>query len=212
VLLIDALEGALGDPVPAVAQAASDALVEIGTRCDAVRANLRRALHSEHPNARWAAAFARIRLAPPDAGLLPGLIEAWTCAAGEVRWRAARLLVQCEAILPEVRPLLHGLAADDPRPDIRRMAVHCVGKLAADDPEAQRTLLRAAGDAAAPVRRAALAALAGLPEAEAERNESLRAAAASDPDPACRRFAANALAAFERGREAAAEPPTQKSR
>ncbi|MFQ5415819.1 MAG: HEAT repeat domain-containing protein [Myxococcota bacterium] len=197
VLLVDALAGALGDPVPAVAQAASDALAELGAQSDATRAALRRALHGERANARWAAAFALFRLSPPDSGLLPPLVEAWTCSAGDVRWRAARLLVQCEALLPEVRPLVRGLAAGDPRPEVRRMAIHCVGKIDPDDREMRRTLLLAAGDAVPAARRAAVAALAALPAAEPEVYERLRAIAASDPDPGCRRLAARALAAFE---------------
>lgn len=193
VLLIDALGEALGDPVAGVARAASEALAEIGARAGEVDAVLRGALRSDRPNARWAAAFASARLAPPGPGLLPPLVEALACETGDVRWWAARLLTESAAVLGEVRPLLLGLAGDDPRPRVRQMAVHCLRELAGDDPEAARVLLAATRDRDVRVRRAALSTLAALDDPEAAVADRLREAAGGDDDAASRRIADAAL-------------------
>jgi HEAT repeat protein len=193
VLLIDALGEALGDPDANVARAASEALAEIGARAGEVDAVLRRALHSDRPNARWAAAFASARLAPPGPGLLPALVEALACGAGDVRWRAARLLVENSPVLAEVRPLLLGLAGSDPRPEVRQMAVHCLRELADDDPEAARVLMAATRDRDVRVRRAGLSALAALGDPPAAIPERLLEAASDDADPPSRRIAEAAL-------------------
>jgi HEAT repeat protein len=203
VLLLDALEAALGDPVVAVARAASDAVGEIGARAGGVDEVLRRALRSDCPNARWAAALASARLAPPGPSLLPPLVEALTCEAGDVRWRAARVLVASAHVLPETQPLLCGLAASDPRPRVRQMAAHCLRELAPHDPETARVLLAATRDRDLQVRRASLSALAALsapPPAVAER---LLATATDDTDAASRRIAAGALAEVARRQPAA---------
>ena len=193
VLLADALAEALGDTDPGVARAASDALVAIGPRCEQLEALLRRALRSGRPNARWAAAFASARLSPPGPGLLPPLVEALGSAWGGVRWRAAQLLVRLGAVVPEVRPLLAGLSRQDDRPLIRRMATHCLRELAPGDDATVEVLLAVTGDDDAAVRRAAVSALAALDTPLPGVAERLLAVAGSDPDPAGRRLAVNAL-------------------
>lgn len=193
VLLLDGLELALGDRDPVVARTASDALVTIGSRAAEVDPLLRRAIRSDRPNARWAAAFARARLGPPTTGLLPPLVEAFGSESGDVRWRAARLMVEFDALLPEVRPLLAGLAAVDTRASVRQMAVHCLRELATNAPEAAGALTAATQDDDARVRRAALAGLAALGQPAPAVGRHLLAAASEDPDPACRRIAVHAL-------------------
>jgi HEAT repeat protein len=196
VILLDALEEALGDPVVAVARQASDALAEIGSRAPEVDALLRRALHGNRPNARWGAAFASARLAPPDPGLLPPLVEALACEASEVRWRAARLLVESGHVLPELQPLLGGLVTGDPRPRVRQMAAHCLRELAPDEPETAQILLEATRDRDLRVRRASLSALAALGDPPAAVAERLLEVSAVDADAASRCIAVDALGAI----------------
>jgi HEAT repeat protein len=200
VILLDALAAALGDPVVAVACAAADALAEIGARDDAVAGLLRRALRSDRPNARWAAAFASARLAPPEAGHLPPLVEALGCGAGDVRWRAARLLVEAGRVLPEPRPLLTGLATDDPNPRVRQMAIHCLRELAPDEPETTQVLMAATHDRDERVRRAGLAAVAALRDPPPSVAERLREISETDADGASRRIAEHALRSLSAAR------------
>jgi HEAT repeat protein len=196
VVLLDPLEKALGDPVVAVARAASDALAEIGSRASEVGALLRRAVRSDRPNARWGAAFAAAHLAPPDSGLLPPLVEALACEAGDVRWRAARLLAETGSVLPELQPLLAGLATGDARPRVRRMAAHCLRELAPDEPETTRVLLEATRDRDLRVRRASLSGLAALVDPPPEVAERLLEASTADADAASRCIAVGALGAI----------------
>jgi HEAT repeat protein len=193
VILLDALEEALGDPVVAVASAASDALAEIGARAAEVDALLRRALRSDRPNARWGAAFASAHLAPPGPGLLPPLVEALACEARDIRWRAARLLVECGHALAELQPLLGGLATGDPRPQVRQMAAHCLRELARDEPETAQVLLEVTRDRDLRVRRAGLSALAALGDPPPAVAERLLEVSGADADAASRCIAVGAL-------------------
>jgi HEAT repeat protein len=196
VILLDALEEALGDPVVAVARAASDALAEIGSRTPEVDALLRRALRGDRPNARWGAAFASARLAPPGPGLLPPLVEALACEAPDVRWQAARLLVESGRVLPELQPLLAGLVSGDARPLVRQMAAHCLRELAPDEPETAQILLEATRDRDPRVRRASLSALAALGETPPAVAERLLEVSAVDADAASRCIAVDVLGAI----------------
>jgi HEAT repeat protein len=203
VILLDALAAALGDPVVAVARAASDALAEIGeigAQAGEVDGLLRRALRSDRPNARWAAAFASARLAPPEPGLLPPLVEALACGAGDVRWRAARLLVEAGRVLPEPQPLVTGLATGDPNPRVRQMAIHCLRELAPHDPETAQVLLAATRDRDERVRRAGLSALAALRDPPPAVAERLLEISEGDADVASRRIAAHALRSLSAAR------------
>jgi HEAT repeat protein len=193
VIFLDALEEALGDPVAAVARAASDALAEIGSRAPEVDALLRRAMRSNRPNARWGAAFASAQLAPPVPGLLPPLVEALACDARDIRWRAARLLVESGHALPESRLLLAGLATGDPRPAVRQMAAHCLRELAPDELETARVLLEATRDRDLGVRRASLSALAALGDPPLAVAERLLDVSEADADAASRCIALAAL-------------------
>jgi len=196
ILLVAALEEVLDDRVPAVAAAAADALAGIGARSGGVDESLARALRSDRPNARWAAAFAGARLAPPRPRLLPPLVEALACDAGEIRWRAARLLVQCAEVLPEVEPLLLGLARSDAPPRVRRMALHCLRELSPHAAETAQALLAATEAPEVEVRRASLAALAALRDPPSAAGERLLAVFTGDSDTTSRCIAVSALASL----------------
>src|SRR5690606_36589439 len=112
-LLAEALVAALGDAERAVARAALDELVALARRSDGIVPLLRAALRAA-PGARGAAAepaararrvhaaLALARLEPPDPGLLPALVEALGARAGDLRWSAARVLVELGRLHPEV--------------------------------------------------------------------------------------------------------------
>jgi HEAT repeat protein len=193
VLLADALAGVLGDPVKAVGRAASDALVAIGRRAGGVGEALRRALHSDEPARRFGAAFTAARLDPPGPRLLPVLVEAHASGDGDVRWAAARLLVEAGRVHGEVLPLLVGLARAGESAVVRRMATFALRELAPDRAEAAEVLLAAARDTDLHVRRAATAAMASLLGPPPSVARHLLAALAGDPDAATRRLAALAL-------------------
>jgi HEAT repeat protein len=194
VLWIDALGEMLGDPDKRVARAASDALAAIGRRAPEVGALLRRALHGDDPDRRREAAFTLARLEPPGERLLPALIEALGHPQGDVRWTAARLLVDAGRLGAPVLPLLLDLARHDAPPLVRRMALYGLRELAPDRPEAAAALLAASGDGDVALRRAALTALAAVEAPPPAVLDRLAAVLASDPDPASCRIAAAALA------------------
>ena len=193
VLLVDALAELLGDPVKAVVRAASDALVAIGRRSGGVEEALRRSLGAAEPTQRFGAAFTAARLDPPGPRLLPVLVEALASADGDVRWSAARLLVEAGRVHGEVLPLLVGLARAGENAVVRRMATFALRELAPERSEAAEVLLLAASDSDLHVRRAATTAMASLQEPPARVAEHLLAALRSDPDAATRRLAALAL-------------------
>jgi len=192
-LLAEALGDALGDPVKAVARAASDALVEIGRRERQVDAVLRDALRSDCPRRRFTAAYTSVRLQPPTPGLLPALLEALGNADGDVRWAAARILVDLGRLHGEVLGVLVGLLKGGDDPVVRRMAAFCLRELAPDRPESASVLLAATRDADLHVRRAAVSALAGLVDPPPEVGVRLLEVLTQDPDAAARRIAAVAL-------------------
>ena len=203
VLLADALADALGDPVKAVVRAASDALVAIGRSRGGVEEALRRALHGDDPGRRFGAAFTAARLDPPGPRLLPALVEALASPDGDVRWAAARLLVEAGRVHGEVLPLLLGLARGAESPAVRRMASFALRELAPDRPEAADVLVAAASDADVHVRRAATTALASLLDPPRRVAAHLLRALEHDPDAATRRLAALALAELGAGRPGA---------
>jgi HEAT repeat protein len=193
VLLSDALAAVLGDPVKSVVRAASDALVAIGRRSGGVEEAIRRALHGAEPGQRFAAAFTAARLDPPGPRLLPVLVEALASGDGDVRWAAARLLVEAGRVHGEVLPLLVGLARAGENAVVRRMATFALRELAPDRREAAEVLLAAAGDSDLHVRRAATTAMASLLGPPRSVGEHLLRALRTDPDAATRRLAALAL-------------------
>lgn len=193
VLLADALGEALSDPVRAVARAAGDALVTLARRDRSVDGVLRRALRSDDPGRRFGAAACLARLEPPGPSLVPALVEALAHREGDVRWNAARLLVDAGRLHPDVLGLLLGLARSDDRPRVRRMAAFALRELAPDHPETSRALLDASHDKETDVRRAALAAMATLADPGADVLERLVAVLGGDHDPASRRIATVAL-------------------
>ena len=194
-VLVDALCVALGDPIPAVARAASEALVQIGRTDADARSALREAIRSDDPRRRIGAVFTEARLEPPAMRHIPALVEALALPFGHVRWTAARLLVQVGRIHGEVLPLLLGLARGDEQPRVRRMAVFCLRDLAPDLPETGVALVAASKDEELHVRRAALTAMAALIDPPPEVPERLLHAVDSEADPASRRIAALSLGA-----------------
>jgi HEAT repeat protein len=192
-LLADALGHALGDPVKGVARAASDALVEIGRRERHVDAVLRDALRSDSPRRRFTAAYTSVRLHPPTPGLLPALLEALGSTDGDVRWAAARMLVDLGRLHGEVLGVVVGLLRGGEDAVVRRMAAFCLRELAPDRPESASVLVAATRDPDLHVRRAALSALAGLLDPPPEVWDRLLEALVKDEDSAAKRIAAVAL-------------------
>lgn len=193
-VLIDALGAALADPDPGVARAAGEALARIGRHCEAVLPVLRRALTSREPRCRIEAAFASARLEPPSLRWLPALVEALADDAADVRWRAARWVVEIGRVHGEVLPLVTGLLASDPAPRVRGMAAHCLRALAPGEPSTAEALLRATRDRDASVRRAALTDLASQGGGDPAVASRLREVASRDSDPASRALADRCLA------------------
>lgn len=193
VVLVDALCAALGDPIPAVARAASEALARIGKDDEGARSSLRRALRSDDPRRRVGAVLAESRLEPPAMRHVPALVEALDFSFGHVRWTAARLLVEAGRLHGEVLPLLLGLAGGDERARVRRMAAFCLRDLAPDREETADALIAASRDPELHVRRAALTSMAALIDPPPEVLERLLHAVDSEADPASRRIAALSL-------------------
>ena len=149
------------------------------------------------PGARIQAALALARLEPPGPALLPALVDALAAPEGDLRWSAARVLVDMGRLHGEVLGVLLGLVATAEQPSVRRMASFALRQLAPDRPEAARVLLEATRDGDVAVRRAAVTALAGLldpPREVAARLAELR----DDRDPALARLAGLALGELEK--------------
>ncbi len=193
VLLLDALGEALGDSDWRVAQAASDALARLGQTQSEVKQVLRTALHSDSPKRRWGAAFTTARLEPPGEKLLPALVEALGFAEGNLRWTAARLMVETGRLSNQVLPLLLGLVRADGDPRTRRMATYCLRELAPDLPEAAAALLAATHERDVTLRRSALSALASLIDPPPAAVARLIEALTRETDAACRQISATAL-------------------
>lgn len=192
-LLAEALGEALGDPQKSVARAASDALVRIARVDRGVLRVVREALRSTAPRRRFAAAYTSVRLEPPGTHLLPALIESLADRDGDVRWSAARMLVDVGRLHGEVLGVLVGLARAADAPMVRRMAGFCLRELAPDRPESARALVEASCDADLHVRRGALAAMASLLDPPADVARRLLQVLDADADPNSRRIASVAL-------------------
>ncbi|MEB2345665.1 MAG: HEAT repeat domain-containing protein [Deltaproteobacteria bacterium] len=199
-LLAEPLIGALGDPERGVARAAGEALVALARRSEGVLPLLRAALRRGGAP-RVPAALALARLEPPDPGLLPALVDGLGAREGDVRWSAARVLVDMGRLHPQLVGVLIGLVRSAEDPAARRMAAFALRELAPDHPETARALLAATGDDDPHVRRAAVTALAGLldpPPEVGARLDALRA----DPDPTLARLATLAFERMQDRREA----------
>jgi HEAT repeat protein len=192
-LYLEPLARALADADKRVARAASDALAAMARREPRVLEGVRAALRAAPPGRRFFAAMTCARLEPPGPRLLPGLVEGLAHRDGDVRWSAARLLVETGRLHGEVLGLLLGLVGSGD-PEARRMAAYALRALAPDLPEAAGALLAASRDADTQVRRAAFTAMAALVDPPAAVRARLAEAGASDPDAAARRLAERALA------------------
>ena len=192
-LWLETLAERLSDPDDGVVRAAAEALGRIGKREAGAATLLRRALGGRRRAGRIHAALTLAQLEPPGPALLPGLVEALETPEGDVRWRAARTLVDLGRLHGEVLTALTGLARAGESSAVRRMAVLCLPQLAPDRVEVAEALLEVSRDSDEPLRRAALNALGGLmapPDAVAAR---LLEVMESDTD-ACAGAAALALA------------------
>lgn len=192
VLLLAPLARALGDASAAVRRAAGDALVRLGRSVSEVDGLLLTALRGDDPRSRFEAARALAALAPPAPRLIPALVETLGSAEREMAWEAARLLVDAGRLHAEVVPIVTGLARAGATPDVRRMAIFCLQKLAPERPESLAALLEASRDPDPALRRAAVLALPALSDASGPVAERLAEAAERDPDPAVRRLAGRA--------------------
>ena len=157
VLLVPALAEALADRDPRVCLAASESLAMLAPQHPDAEAALAGALHSDDDRARFGAAHGRARLGPPEPALLPALVGAFADPEPGIRWAAARIFVELGRFHGEAVPVAIGLARTDPNPEIRRMAVFCLAKLAPG--EAAATLQDAMQDPSAAVRQAAVLGL-----------------------------------------------------
>ncbi len=196
IVLIDALGEALGDPVKAVAVAASDALARLAREVDGVAAVVHRALRSDDASRRWHAVLTSTRIEPPTPRLLPPIVEALASRDSDVRWMAARILVDAGRVNPEVLPLVMGLVTGGESADVRSMATHCVRELGPERPESARALLEGTYDTDPLVRRAALTSLAGLTDPPREVFDRLTEVVADPSDVANRKSAAHSLSAL----------------
>ena len=193
VLLVDALCAALADPVRTVGREASAALARIGAAHGGVMPALSAALRGAEAHARLFAALAIGRLEPPAPKLLPALVDALALADGDLRFEAARLLVDLGHLHPEVEALLVGLVGGSERPEVRRMAIFALRELAPDRDETARALLSASRAEDTALRRAAFASLAALRDPGAAIFARLCEALRADPDAQARALAATAL-------------------
>ena len=206
IVLVDALAEALGDSEKAVARAASDALVKIDSQGGGVRKAIRKALQSDVPSRRQGAAFTAARIEPPGPRLLPALVEALGSADGDVRWAAARLIVEIGRAHGEVLLLLLAMVRTADQAVQRRMATFALRELAPDRAEAAEALLGAARDTDLQVRRAALTAMASLTAPPPGVVTRLLEALREDEDAASRRLAALALGEIGRADPRAISP------
>jgi HEAT repeat protein len=120
------------------------------------------------------------------------LVEGLEYADGDLRWSAARALVDLARLHPEAHGVLLGLARADRTPSTRRMALHALRQLAPDDAETAAALIEASRALEPSLQRSALTALAGLlspPPAVLERLHEARNA----EDPTTRRIAELAI-------------------
>jgi HEAT repeat protein len=193
-LYLEPLARALADADARVARAASDALAALARREPRVLEGVRAALRAAPPGRRTFAALTCARLEPPGPRLWPGLVEGLAHPDGDVRWSAARLLVEAGRLHGEVLGLLLGLVRAGGAPEARRMASFALRALAPDLPEAAGALLAASRDPDTQVRRAAFTAMAALVDPPAAVRARLAEAAAGDEDDAARRLAERALA------------------
>ncbi len=196
VLLLTALAGALGDPEKRVARAASDSLAKLALTCPEVVEVVRAALRGDDPRQRWFAAFTCSRIEPVGPRLLPALVEALGSEAGDIRWAAARLLVNTGRSYGEVLPLILGLAQTDANPMLRCMALYCLRELAPDEASCAQVIVAATRDPDRTVRHAALTALASLSEAPQTVIDRLVEVTGDTTDPASQRIATFALGAL----------------
>jgi len=198
IVLIDALGEALGDPVEVVALAASDALARLAREVDGVEAVVHRALRSDDASRRWHAVLTSTRIEPPSPRLLAPIVEALASRDSDVRWMAARLLVEAGRSVPEVLPLATGLVTGGESAEVRRMATHCVRELGPERLESARALLAGTRDPDPLVRRAALTSLAGLVDPPPEVFDQLTQVITHSNDAASRTIAAHSLRALAR--------------
>jgi HEAT repeat protein len=189
-------------PAKRIQRQAAEALADLGGAGVAVRASLEARLGGAAFPQRWGVVYALARLGEPPESVLPVLFEAMATDDGDLRWAAARIVVD------QVRsPSLAGrllAATADPRPELRKMALYCLRDLAVLGPESEARCRAALADGATGVRLAGMSALARLAE---DRGAAARALLPllDDPEAGVRRAAAATLGRLGGdGREVAA--------
>ena len=196
ILLVDGLCAVLADPDRTVARAASDVLVRIGARDAGVKSTLYDALRGPELRGRCQAALTIARLEPPPIKLMPVLLDALEQDDRELRWSAAKLLVEMGRLEGEVLPVLLHFTRSEERPGVRRMTIFALRELAPDRPETGEALVVASRADDLEIRRAALSAFASLFEPSSAVWQRLRDAIAVDRDLASRRIAVAAAGAL----------------
>ncbi len=187
---IEGLLACLESDHKVVQRHAAETLAALAQHDVAVRDALTAALHASTVRRRWGAAYALAQSAPLPPEVVPVLIDTLGADDGDLRWAAADILVHRSAhldVLPELLAVLQrGTELQ------RKMAAYCVRDLGTCSAESQRALLRCLHDPEAPVRLAALAAIAKVPW---ERPTAAYAVAQllNDADTGVRRAAAVAL-------------------
>ena len=176
----------LGHARKAVQRPAAERLADAARDDATVRPRLVAELASVEPRRRWGAAYALARLEPAPEEAMPVLLDALASADGDVRWASARLLVRAVQHVPrlvaDVRALVRASSSLQ-----RKMALYCLRDLG--DGAEVALLAAALADAEAPVRLAAMAAVAALlPPTPG--TADLLAPLVDDPDPGVRRAAA----------------------
>lgn len=192
VLWVDALVQALSAPEREVRVAARAALAAVGREHTEVTVRLREHLSGEDRPLRWESALILGRLSPPELRFLPALVDALESSEGDVRFAAARLLVETGRMHGEVRIVLLQLLAQGTTRG-KEMAIHALRSLAPGDPAVAAALLNTSRAETGPVRHAALAGLGALRVVSPEILSRLSSALESASDPAGRRLAAAAL-------------------
>ncbi len=195
---IAAFAQALGDTEKCVVRTAVDALAKFASQNNETRTVLHRLLRSPHAAPRWGAVCALLQLEPPTPRMLPILVETLASVDGDLRWAAARHLVEAGRLHPEVQPLLLGLARDPHSAILRRMALYCLRDLSPDDSKTAQVMLEASYDTDLRVRRAAFTAMAPLLDPDPKLLERLLCVAEADSDPGCRRIAPITLSEIAR--------------
>jgi HEAT repeat protein len=176
---VKAVQRRAGEALAAAAAGGCD--IELQLRVAAERGSLRR---------RWAAVWTLARIGDVPESVLPLLFTVMGTADGDLRWAAARIVVQrvqCPDLAEQLRRLL-----DDGNAEQRKMATYCLRDLGRFDDAALALHRRSLGDPNHGVRLAAMATLVRHAAGDGEVAEAFLDLLA-DREPGVRRAAAASL-------------------